>query len=94
MNKPVAGEDITFRCAVVILGGRKPPEDDRNSRMEDASGVMEVLLIPTWLKLLPIEINNKDMVIKNLPTSNFCISGHNKYLKMQCCKIGSFIRPN
>ena len=60
--RPVAGELIASRSVVVILGGRKPALDDLSSKMDDGSGVIEVLLIPTCaatgfmqIKLMAIE---------------------------------------
>lgn len=46
MVNPVAGDAIAPRCAVVIRTGKKPCVVERNSKMEEASGVMELLLMP------------------------------------------------
>ena len=51
---PVAGDVIASRCVVVILGKRNPNVVDLSSKIDDASGVIEELLIPTCAdKLLP-----------------------------------------
>ena len=62
----MAADVIASRCAVVILGGRNPADVDLNSKIEEASGVMEVLLIPTWANESAIEIKSKMKMKKYL----------------------------
>jgi hypothetical protein len=57
ITSPVAGVVIASLCAVVILGGRKPADVDLNSKIEEASGVIEVVLIPTCANVSAAYIN-------------------------------------
>ena len=66
MISPVAGEMIASRSAFVILGGRKPALDDLNSKIDEGSGVIVVLLIPTPCPMV-VFIDIKLMTIKIAP---------------------------
>jgi len=45
---PSAGETMASRCAIVILGGRKPFSVDLTSSIADPSGWLLSLLIDTY----------------------------------------------
>jgi hypothetical protein len=48
ITRPVAGETIASRWAVVTLGGKMPLEVDLISSMADGSGWVPSELMPTW----------------------------------------------
>jgi hypothetical protein len=48
MVSPGAGLAMAVRCAVVILGGRKPLLADFTSHIADASGMLPSLFTLTW----------------------------------------------
>ena len=62
----MAGEVIASRSVVVIRGGRKPSVVERNSKIEEAFGVMDVVLIPTCANKLLKEIKLKAIVNASL----------------------------